>query len=408
MMRIVIVGAGVAGAIMARGLAKLPGLEVICLERVAPDDQAEAGTGLNIGPNAVQALSLIDPDLTREIAEAALPWTSWRVTLTDGTVLMNLPLRDITPSDGWRLRWSELYRVLRQGAEGLIRYGATITEMGIKPDGSGRTYLRWNDADGDHALDDIDLLIAVDGRFSQVRQTFSGGARSRLVGVAIFRTLLRDTSNGLIDDYEQWFNGDNRLLGFRVPPDHIYISGTFPIGVDNDISDEQKSREALRRAYTPDSGPLSAQGQWLVEAVCDPETTLHWARLQESAVRICEPDANVLYLGDSSHGMVPTLGQGATQAIEGTCTALTEIGKLVEAGNFQPRAWLDTISAAREERIRFVMEFSLEASDTLFAGSDPVEGTRRKTEPAFQAKLRQLYNDFQAPPKPEALEAAAE
>ncbi len=50
-MRIVIVGAGIAGCIMARGLAKLPGAEVICLERVTQDDHSESGTGLNIGPN---------------------------------------------------------------------------------------------------------------------------------------------------------------------------------------------------------------------------------------------------------------------------------------------------------------------------------------------------------------------
>lgn len=397
-----------AGAIMARGLAELPGLDVICLERVAPDDQAEAGTGLNIGPNAVQALTGVDPELAQAITDAAFPWDSWRVTLTDGTELMNLPMRDVAPSAGWRLRWSELYRVLREGAAGLIRYGARITEMGRMPDGSGRTFLRWTDASGAHELDDIDLLVGVDGRFSQVRQSFAGSTRARQVGVAIFRTLLRDTSNGVINDYEQWFNRDNRLLGFRVPPDHIYVSGTFPIPVGSDISDAQKTREALRRAYTPLDKPLSEQGRWLVDAVCDPEANLHWARLQESEVRIMEPDANVLYLGDSSHGMVPTLGQGATQAIEGSSTALTVIRNLVAAGNFQPRDWLEAIAEARAERINFVMTFSLEASDTLFAGSDPVAGTLEKNAPAFRAKLRQLYHDFEAPPLAAAKQAAAQ
>ena len=47
-MRIVIVGAGVAGCVMARKLSRLDGVEVICLERVAPDDHSEAGTGLNV------------------------------------------------------------------------------------------------------------------------------------------------------------------------------------------------------------------------------------------------------------------------------------------------------------------------------------------------------------------------
>ena len=34
--------------------------------------------------------------------------------------------------------------------------------------------------------------------------------------------------------------------------------------------------------------------------------------------------------------------------------------------------------------MRFVMEFSLEATDTMLAGADPVAGTRKKTEPPFR------------------------
>jgi len=41
-MRIVIVGAGVAGCVMARKLSQLDGAEVTCLERVTMDDHSEA------------------------------------------------------------------------------------------------------------------------------------------------------------------------------------------------------------------------------------------------------------------------------------------------------------------------------------------------------------------------------
>ncbi len=63
----------------------------------------------------------------------------------------------------------------------------------------------------------------------------SGEPQVRQTGVAISRVLVPDTSNGLIDDYEQWFNGPNRLLPFRVPPGHIYIACAFPISPDADI-----------------------------------------------------------------------------------------------------------------------------------------------------------------------------
>ncbi len=51
------------------------------------------------------------------------------------------------------------------------------------------------------------------------------------------------------------------------------------------------------------------------------------------------------------------------------------------------------IAQKRAERIKFVMDFSLEATDTMFEGADPVRGTLAKLQPPFQDKLRRLYCD---------------
>jgi len=93
-MRIVIIGAGVAGCVMARGLSRLDGVEVTCLERVAMDDHSEAGTGLNVGPNAVKALTSVDPELAHDITRASYVWRNWRISLTDGTVLARFPVQN--------------------------------------------------------------------------------------------------------------------------------------------------------------------------------------------------------------------------------------------------------------------------------------------------------------------------
>ena len=53
-------------------VAALPGLAVTCLERVAPDDHSEAGTGLNVGPNAIKALRACDPALADEVIRIPL------------------------------------------------------------------------------------------------------------------------------------------------------------------------------------------------------------------------------------------------------------------------------------------------------------------------------------------------
>jgi salicylate hydroxylase len=89
--------------------------------------------------------------------------------------------------------------------------------------------------------------------------------------------------------------------------------------------------------------------------------------------------------------MVPTLGQGATQTIEDATGAAGVIAWEWACGRRNPREWIGLISKFRGERMRFAMQFSLEATDTMLAGADPVAGTLQKTQPEFMAKLRRLY-----------------
>ncbi len=396
-MRVVIVGGGVAGCVMARRLSRLEGLEVTCLERVSRDDHSEAGTGLNVGPNAVKAVKAIDPELADLITESSYLWHNWRISLTDGTVLFDLPLVNVAEGPGWRIRWSELYRVLREAAGDSVSYGCEITEIGRDPADPRKTSIAWSEGGKTQRLGDIDLLIAGDGRYSAVRRAISGEPAVRQTGVAIFRLLVPDTSGGLIDDYEQWFNGPNRLLSFRVPPGHIYVAGTFPIPPDEQIADSAKTPDALRAAYTPSNAPPSDQARWLIDTVCDNVADTHWARMQEHELLYRAADCNVLYLGDAAHGMVPTLGQGATQALEDAANAAALITQRFTDGERDVAGWLAEIEAVRSGRMRFVMEFSLEATDTMLEGADPVEGSRHKNEESFQTRLKALYRDIGLP-----------
>jgi len=396
-MRIVIVGAGIAGCVMARRLSLLDGVEVICLERIARDDHSEAGTGLNVGPNAVKAVKTIDPDLADLITASSYLWHNWRISLTDGTVLFDLPLNNVADGPGWRIRWSELYRVLREATGDYVSYACEITDIGRDAADPRKTSIAWIQDGETRRLDAIDLLIAADGRYSAVRRAISGEPEVRQTGVAIFRLLVPDTSGGLIDDYEQWFNGPNRLLSFKVPPGHIYVAGTFPIPPDQPIAEISKTPDALRRAYTPRNAPPSAQARWLIDAVCENATDTHWARMQEHTLLYRADGCNVLYLGDAAHGMVPTLGQGATQALEDAANAAALIAQRYNDGKRDVAGWLADIEALRQERMRFVMAFSLEATDTMLDGADPVEGTRHKNEAPFQSSLKALYRDVGLP-----------
>ena len=179
-----------------------------------------------------------------------------------------------------------------------------------------------------------------------------------------------------------------------MPGEAVYIAGTFPIEPGAPIPDGARDGQWLSGLYTPPDRPPSAQCRWMIDQIREHVASIHWARLQESPPLYALPGGRVLLLGDAAHGMVPTLGQGATQAIEDACVA----ARLLEEGLRQPDASIASLitrfAALRDERIRFAMRFSLDASDTLLAGADPVAGTLAKLEPPFLAQLEKLYRDI--------------
>ena len=400
-LRIAISGAGVGGAILANLLGREPGIEVTCLEQVSPDDHSDAGTGLNVGPNAIKALTRVAPALSDALRApgVSLPWQSWRTTLTDGTLMMDLPLPEVADNDGIRIRWAELYRQLRAPAQNHILFNQTVTHMGYEDDADTLTLTHTDGASGKtHTLTGIDMLIGGDGRYSVVREQFLGRPEPRHLGVVINRVLVPDTSDGLIDDYAQWFNGPNRLLAFRIPGNAIYIAGAFPIAPGSPISDDVKSADALREMFTPADAPPSPSAAFLIDAMCRHLDDIHWARVQDIPPAFTDARGHILLLGDAAHAMVPTLGQGATMAMEDACLYAEAILEAVRAARkdglpLDVSALCKDIAARREARARFVVDFSWTASDTMLPGTDTVGTLREKTGPAFQEKLRQLYTD---------------
>jgi salicylate hydroxylase len=397
-MKVVVAGAGVAGCIVARALSKVSGVEVICLEQVVADDHSESGTGLNIGANGLKALKRHSPELAAAVLDSSYLWHTWRTSLTDGTVLFEVPIESVADNPGLRIRWSELYRVLRQQAGSAVRFGCEVTKVGYTD--PAHTFVEYSQAGTTHRIDGIDLLVSADGRYSLTRQTLCGTPAMKQIGVAILRVLVPDTSGGLVDDYEQWFNGNSRMLGFRVPEDQYYLSGAFPIKLGEQIPEEEKTSEALRRHFTPAGKPPSAQCRWLIDTLYNNGPIIHWSRLQESPALFRDPGGRVMFIGDSANGMVPTLGQGATQAIEGACMVADLLLAKLNAGEgpAQVPAWVEEAEQRRRERIRFVMEFSLDATDTMLPGNDVVAGTKKKLEAPFMQNLTRLYRDISVYP----------
>jgi salicylate hydroxylase len=381
-MRIGIIGTGVAGSLLAEALLDCPGIDVTAFERVAPGDHAEAGTGLNIGPNALKALRLHMPARHDALRAASLPWRRWFVELTDGTRLLDLDLLDVAEEPGLRIRWSELYRLLRAPAAGCTRQAHALEAL--EQDAAGRLVPVFRTAGGLRREGGFDLLVGADGRYSRLRALTAGEPESTPLGVGIWRLLVTEAADCPYDDYGQWFNGNARLLSFRVPGGAVYIAGTFPLVGDGSIPAGMKTAAAQRRLFTPPDGPPSAAVAWMLAKIDAHVADIHWARSATSPVLRQAAEGRALFLGDAAQAMVPTLGQGATQAVECGVVAATVLKRGGGAA---------AVAALRNPRVDFVRAFSWEASDTLVPPCDVVAGTRAKAAAPFLAKLRQLYTD---------------
>jgi 2-polyprenyl-6-methoxyphenol hydroxylase-like FAD-dependent oxidoreductase len=393
--RVVVVGAGIAGSLITAGLASLDDIDLICIERVSLNDHAMAGTGLNLGPNALKALALHLPASAATIIANSLPWKSWKISLTDGRLLMDLELNTVADNPGIRIRWAELYSLLRAPIHKYIRFNAELIACGRSDAGP---YVLWKDGTtgAENRIDNIDLLIAGDGRYSLIRQYVLGGSETPdFLGVCLYRVLFPAGPECPIDDYEQWFNGPNRLLAFRVPGDFIYCAGSFPIPRDQGIPDEMKKTEFLGTIYLPPSSAPSEKSAYMIAAIQRYADRIHWARLQEGSVAYGR-EPGMLLVGDSAHPMVPTLGQGATQACEDACAVVDEI-KIALAEGRPVASVSERVEHRRAERVRFVVQFSRDATDTMLEGADPVAGTLLKTQAPFLEKLARLYRDVPLP-----------
>lgn len=387
-MRIGIIGTGVAGSVLAEMLAGAPGLEVEAFDRMTEADAVDAGTGLNVGPNAMKALRLHLPARHDALRAASLPWRRWFIDTAAGERLFDIDLLDVAEEPGIRLRWADLYRLLRDPVAATTRRGLAVEA--VEEDAAGRLVPVLRDAAGAlHRFGAFDLLVAGDGRYSRLRALTGGVPVPVFHGVAMSRLLVTDAADCPYDDFGQWFEGRARLLSYRLPGGAAYIAGAVPLpSGDAEIADGMRDGAWQARLYLPRDGRPCAAVAWMTARIAERASAQHWARLQSSPLLRSTAGGRVLLLGDAAHAMVPTLGQGATQAIEDGVVA----GAVLRAGGD-----VAAVAALRDPRVEFVRRFSLEASDTILPGGDPVGGSRAKMLPPFLDKLRRTYTDVPGP-----------
>lgn len=413
--KIVVIGAGFAGSILARQLLKYTDSDISIYDKCESIESSLTGTGLNLNPNALKSLKHIDPELEAELRSAGLPRSSMKAETIDGQEIFHETIYDgskdsLADNTGLRIRWADAYSKVRDGLP--IHYAHEVVHYQVdetKDRGSITVTLRNTDTGEELVIKDVDCLVGADGRYSRIRSQ-DHTPETTYNSVSNFRLLIPDTSGDLFEDMELIYNTNPDLekikalnlsedfnhaahsiprIGIMKMPkvanreQMLYIFGNF--GLDLEIPEEAKTAEGLDLLYRPVSDQLSPKGRYILDVLNQHAQDLHWARMQKTEQKFTIDKQPVLLLGDAAHAIVPTLGQGATLAIEDACVASGIMIEAIKSKSFNAET-LEQIAEQRIERRQFVSDVSDEASTHLMIQNRPVQQIIEEEQAAWKDK----------------------
>ncbi|MFG1868693.1 FAD-dependent monooxygenase [Micromonospora arborensis] len=289
-LRILVVGAGIAGLAVARAL-RLAGFRPDVTDKLPPGESTE--TGLYLPGNAARALhrlGLHDP--VRPLGQVI-----HRQHFFDAT---GAPLCEVDLDTLWAgvgecraLPRADLHRVLLSGAGGAVRHGAEVRTLELLPRAVGVTFT-------DGTTTEYDLVIGADGPRSSVRALAALGGPPRPVGQVVYRAVLRDGP-----PVTEWTALLGQRSGFLMVP---IGAGRLHLYADEAGTEAPTDPLArLRELFADYRGPVPevlAALDGVHVGITDEVELGRWYR------------GRVLLVGDAAHATAPTLSQGAAMALE--------------------------------------------------------------------------------------------
>lgn len=358
-MRIVIVGAGIAGLTLANALART-GPHVVLLDQST--EAQPVGAGLQLAPNA--ALPLQRLGFGDALAKVAVrPQGQDILRWHDNTLVHSTPMgaaferRYGVPH--YTLLRSDLHRILLDSLpSGSIRRGRYVT--GVLENSDGVT-LRCSDGQEVHG----DIAVGADGIHSMIRgllNTERHGSGNRI----LYRGLVpieRVPELAAEPRVRIWLGPTAHFSCYPVASGtKLSFNAAVPAHLNHPESWSSQGRISdLKRAFdnwTPEVHTIISASEWIgTWTLGDRDHVWNWHR------------GRIALMGDAAHPMLPFFAQGANQAVE---DAIVLASCLREATAFTMDHALVRYSSLRRERTQHVHRLSRDLTYSLSeVGEDP-------------------------------------
>jgi salicylate hydroxylase len=341
MASIIVAGGGISGLAVALSLAHR-GHHVVVLE--ARSAFTELGAGIQLGPNAFQALDRIG--VGEQVRARAVYIDELR--LMDGTsdrTIVAMPL-----TGAYRHRFGNPYAVVHRVDLYAPLLDACRAEdrIDLRTDAAVRRYDQTPDQVTVHLADGRqvhgDALVGADGLNSVVRRQLVGDGQPRVSGHTIYRAVipmehvpgeLRSNSVTL------WAGPRWHFVHYPISEGRfLNLAATRDDGATRAVSGQPVDKAHVLGQF-PGLGPtprrlLNLGDNWKCWVLCDRDPVPTWTR------------DRVVLIGDAAHPMLQYAAQGACQALEDAVV----LGDLVEPGETGFVSPFRRFNAERRERTR--------------------------------------------------------
>ena len=334
LLRVLIVGGGIAGLALARAL-RAQGVTPEIVERATV--WPAGGTGLYLPGNGVRALGALG--LADKVLAQAVVMTHQRILDQGGRPLAEVALaafwNRVGPCVG--IVRSDLHRVLLEGAADVpLRAGATVTALSQRDGGVDVSF-----ADGSTGT--YDLVVGADGIRSSIRQIVFEDVRPRHLGLVSWRFLVDDS--GTIQTWTTMLASRRAFLAMPVGRNRLYCYADLASAATDDPTGGD--RDGLRALFADFGGPVPGILRRL-ETV----DSIYFSPIEE-VVLDRWIRGRVVLLGDAAHATSPNMAEGASLALEDALVLARML-----AGHRSPDEALAAFGERRRGRIRWVQQRS--------------------------------------------------
>ncbi|WP_248802876.1 FAD-dependent monooxygenase [Pseudomonas sp. MWU13-2100] len=332
----IVAGAGIGGLTAAIALQRA-GWQVKVFE--AAPTLRTSGSGLSVMANAMAALHSIDAHVPVEQAGQVIQQFFFKKH--NGDPITSMPIHAIGEQLGHpniNIQRPLLLRALaRQLTPDTLTTGLRCVGYAHRPDGVEVSF-------EDGSTHQADLLIGADGLNSVIRQQMLGETPTRPSGYIAWLALTPLSHPVMTEGYVAHYWGRGKRFGLcDVGDGQAYWWGT--------CNHDNAAQAALSISKQE---VLGAYAGWAPEVIAAIEATpesailkMH-ARDREPVEQFCE--GHVVLLGDAAHPMLPSLGQGAAQAIEDAVVLAEHLARIPDL-----RSALAQYQARRHPRVNGIV-----------------------------------------------------